>query len=197
MMDQSDGMMSALAQLDYLTPSILCAKTAAKILRRSIDHDVSYDCKVLMGSWCLMLLNADSTELHHLAKTMLGLELLFLVEALVRLSKEEESEHAIFVSKRIIEAIQEALASPKDPLFQQMKQMWSYFAQRAEELARDSSIEIPAPPSPEFICGLPGCTSLTSATLRCKRCKQQCYCSLECQKPDWRRHKKFCKAAEE
>ena len=37
----------------------------------------------------------------------------------------------------------------------------------------------------------PTCNQL--ATLRCSRCKIQCYCSQECQKLHWKKHKKVCK----
>ncbi|KAF8292379.1 hypothetical protein DL93DRAFT_921477 [Clavulina sp. PMI_390] len=71
--------------------------------------------------------------------------------------------------------------------------MWNRLAENSEKLARDTpGIQMPTRQS--FVCGLPGCTSTAPAALRCVRCKLQCYCSVECQKPDWRRHKKFCKA---
>ncbi|KAF8292382.1 hypothetical protein DL93DRAFT_2234355 [Clavulina sp. PMI_390] len=219
MMDHSDDMLCALAELDYITPSISYAKKALPTLRRSANHDVAYEFKAFMASWCLMVVNPKSMAAHHrLVETMLDLEFLFLVEALVRLSEGESTKNATFLSEQLIEAIQAALAARKDPGFYKcasqialinsrtatdrsahtlVKQMWSRLAERAEELARDLPIETHALPSSESVCGLPGCTSLVSAELHCKRCKQQRYCSVDCQKPDWRRHKKFCKAAEE
>ena len=35
-----------------------------------------------------------------------------------------------------------------------------------------------------------------SALLTCSRCKKQAYCSKECQRSDWKQHKKTCKAPE-
>jgi hypothetical protein len=42
-----------------------------------------------------------------------------------------------------------------------------------------------------FECALPGC--LKAGTNRCSICLREPYCSGECQKLDWKNHKKICK----
>ena len=42
-----------------------------------------------------------------------------------------------------------------------------------------------------YQCSLLGCSN-TSAKLRCSRCLKARYCNRECQKMDWKQHKKLC-----
>jgi len=48
-------------------------------------------------------------------------------------------------------------------------------------------------PPPSFFCSV--CKQ--SSTLRCFRCLGAHYCSVDCQRHDWKNHKKHCKEAEE
>lgn len=45
------------------------------------------------------------------------------------------------------------------------------------------------------LCTAPGCGK-TTAELRCGKCQAAFYCDSNCQKADWRRHKKVCKAVQ-
>ncbi|KAF8321108.1 hypothetical protein DL93DRAFT_2072797 [Clavulina sp. PMI_390] len=68
----------------------------------------------------------------------------------------------------------------------EVKQLWTLtnFAGTSQELVEAWN--------EEFVCGLVGCSSTRPAKLQCARCKVQYYCSVECQKPDWKSHKKVC-----
>ena len=43
-----------------------------------------------------------------------------------------------------------------------------------------------------LICGSDGCVDDRKELLRCSGCKQALYCSTECQREDWRVHKREC-----
>ncbi|KAK5125984.1 hypothetical protein LTR85_011339 [Meristemomyces frigidus] len=57
--------------------------------------------------------------------------------------------------------------------------------------------QVPNPVDSTSICGICGAKEGKDSTalLQCGKCKKQKYCSKECQKKDWKGHKRVCKAA--
>ncbi|KAF8295783.1 hypothetical protein DL93DRAFT_2091578 [Clavulina sp. PMI_390] len=108
-----------------------------------------------------------------------------LVHYLPRLSTTE-IVIALFTQIHTIRARVRTNPSASD----QLKQFWDQFELSA--IVQDDIANLICPPT--YVCGLIGCQSTDSAPLQCARCKAEYYCSIECQKPAWRVHKRHCKA---
>ncbi|KAF8298185.1 hypothetical protein DL93DRAFT_2234031 [Clavulina sp. PMI_390] len=95
--DHGLDMICALAELDYLTPSISYAKKTLPSLVAAVDDDLENEFRVLMASWGLLFLSSKFMRVHHrLAETMLELGFLFLVEAGSRVLTDEGRRHGEF-----------------------------------------------------------------------------------------------------
>ncbi|KAF8307360.1 hypothetical protein DL93DRAFT_2159580 [Clavulina sp. PMI_390] len=218
LIDSRDDILDALIDVDYVTPSFAYAKEKLITLQRpTTELTTCYD--LLLWSWQRMLgPSKKDSRTFHFIKAMLDQDFVFLLEAYVRAAsmptmKSSNSDFTII--RLIVASIFGAFAlSQENPLLRRFihhttvvyrrvdvdtsssvaeKQMWGNFVEVGLYRTRTWADQIPPPP--EFPCGRPGCNSLVDAELRCSKCKRQCYCSVTCQKPDWKRHKKFCQQA--
>jgi hypothetical protein len=57
-----------------------------------------------------------------------------------------------------------------------------------DKVFKETSAPKESPPNPCAGCGKQSCDKFK----RCLRCKITAYCSIECQRSDWRKHKLVC-----
>jgi len=62
--------------------------------------------------------------------------------------------------------------------------------EEGEEMEEGEEETLPELPEKVHYCSVPTCTK--KSTSRCSKCKQAWYCSTECQKQDWPKHKTEC-----